>query len=73
MPVLPRLRELREAAMLSQRDLAERANLSPTTIVHAEAGQDVRFVTVRALAEALGVEPAELAKPARKAPKDAAA
>jgi transcriptional regulator with XRE-family HTH domain len=72
-PILLRLRELREEAMLSQRDLAERAGVSQTTVVHAEAGNDVRFVTVRKLAEALGVAPADLAKPSRSAPKDAAA
>lgn len=73
MPILSRLKELREEAMLSQRDLAEQAGISQTTVVHAEAGTDVRFVTVRKLAEALGVAPVELAKAPRLAPKDAAA
>ncbi len=66
MPILSRLRELREDALLSQRDLAERAGVSQTTIVHAEQGRDVRFVTVRKLAEALGVPAEELVKPPRR-------
>jgi transcriptional regulator with XRE-family HTH domain len=73
-PILRRLRDLREDALLSQRDLAERAGISQTTVVHAEAGTDVRFVTVHKLAEALGVPAEELVKPARRREgKDAAA
>ena len=60
MPVLTQLRRLREDRALSQRDLAKAAGVSQATIVHAEAGQDVRHVTVRKLATALNVEPNEL-------------
>lgn len=54
------LRRLREAAVLSQRDLAKLAHVSPTTIVRAEQGEDVYPSTVRKLAAALGVQPREL-------------
>ena len=60
MPKLPRLRAVRKAKMLSQDDLARRAGLSRPTISRVEAGEEARFVTVRKLAEALGVEPIEL-------------
>lgn len=73
MPILRRLRELREDALVSQRDLAARAGISQTTIVHAERGQDVRFVTVHKLAEALKVPAEELVKPPRRREGKAAA
>jgi predicted transcriptional regulator len=60
MPVLTQLRRLREDRALSQRDLAKAAGVSQATIVHVEAGQDARHVTVRKLAKALNVEPNEL-------------
>ncbi len=64
--VMPRvdgekLRQLREARFLSHRDLAKRANVSPTTVLNLEAGKvEAQRRTVRKLAEALGVDPAEL-------------
>jgi transcriptional regulator with XRE-family HTH domain len=58
-PILA-LRRLRVEAALSQRDLADRAGVTQTTIVKAEAGHEVRPSTVRRLAKALGVEPREL-------------
>ena len=64
--VMPRidgekLRTLREARFLSHRDLAKRANVSPTTVLNLEAGRvEAQRRTVRKLAEALGVDPAEL-------------
>jgi DNA-binding XRE family transcriptional regulator len=64
--VMPRidgekLRMLREARFLSHRDLAKTANVSPTTILNLEAGRvEAQRRTVRKLAEALGVDPAEL-------------
>ena len=64
--VMPRtdgekLRTLREARFLSHRDLAKRADVSPTTVLNLEAGRvEAQRRTVRKLAEALGVDPAEL-------------
>ncbi|MPZ49693.1 MAG: helix-turn-helix domain-containing protein [Dehalococcoidia bacterium] len=62
-PRLPRLREIRERKMLTQRELAEKAKTSPTTIARLEAQTvDAQFRTIRKLAEALGVEPEELTR-----------
>ena len=56
-----KLKRLRNRKLLSQRDLAQRAGLSPTTILHIETGQvEPTFVTVRKLTEALDVDPSEL-------------
>lgn len=57
-----KLREVRDRRLLSQRELAERAGLSPTTILKLEAGrvEEPHPRTVRKLTEALGVDPAEL-------------
>jgi transcriptional regulator with XRE-family HTH domain len=59
-----KLREVRDRRLLSQRELAERAGLSPTTILKLEADrvEEPHPRTVRKLAEALGVDPAELAE-----------
>jgi len=48
--------------LLSQRELAERAGLSPTTILKLESGRvDAPHPrTIRKLADALKVNPAEL-------------
>jgi transcriptional regulator with XRE-family HTH domain len=56
------LRRLRNERLLSQRELAEKANLSPTTILKLEAGrvEESHPRTVRKLVRALGVEPPEL-------------
>ncbi len=55
------LRALREARFLSHRDLAKRADVSPTSVLNLEAGRvEAQRRTVRKLAEALGVDPAEL-------------
>ena len=60
---MPSLRELRAARLLSVRALAERASVSPRTIVQIEAGRlTPRFVTMRKIATALGVEPAEVSE-----------
>lgn len=49
--------------MLTQRELAEKAKTSPTTIARLEAQTvDAQFRTIRKLAEALGVEPEELTR-----------
>lgn len=63
-PRLPRLRPLRVRKALSQRELARAAGVSADTIRRIEAqGASAQFPTVRKLAEALGVEPAELMAP----------
>jgi DNA-binding XRE family transcriptional regulator len=58
--VLRRLRRVREEQALTQRQLAQQADVTQATIVHAERGGDVRPTTVRKLADALGVQPREL-------------
>jgi len=56
-----RLRELREERFLSHRELAQRAGVSPTTVLRIENNEgDTQRRTVRKLADALGVEPKEL-------------
>jgi len=56
-----KLRELREGKFLSHRELATRAGVSPTTVLNLEAGKaEPQRRTVRKLAAALGVSPAEL-------------
>ncbi len=56
------LRRLRNEHLLSQRELAEKAGLSPTTILKLEAGriEESHPRTVRKLVQALGVDPSEL-------------
>lgn len=58
---LPKLKHWRERRLLTQRDLAAKAGVSPTTVVRIETDQsDAELRTVRKLADALGVEPEEL-------------
>jgi transcriptional regulator with XRE-family HTH domain len=58
---LTRLRALRERAFLTQAELGQRAGMSEVTISRLESsGQSARISTVRKLAAALGVTPAEL-------------
>jgi transcriptional regulator with XRE-family HTH domain len=58
---LSELRRLREQRFMSQADVAKTAGVSRSTIVKAEQGREIRrFVTIRKLAAALGVAPAEL-------------
>jgi transcriptional regulator with XRE-family HTH domain len=54
------LRAWRDRLALSQRELAERAGMSPTTIARIELGGPVRPTTRQKLAAALGITPAEL-------------
>ena len=67
-PVMPhvdgdKLRQLREGRFLSHRDLAKRASVSPTTILNLEAGRvEAQRRTIRKLAQALEVDPAELVR-----------
>ena len=59
-----KLRALREEAFLSHRELANIANVSPTTVLTLEQRDDIESQrrTIRKLAEALGVNPHELVK-----------
>jgi transcriptional regulator with XRE-family HTH domain len=55
------LRELREAAVLTQAELAERAGVSPDAIRDIENGRvQPRPRTLRKIAEALGMSPVDL-------------
>ena len=61
MPYLPGLKRARERRLMTMRELAARAGVSTTTIVHLESQeQEARMSTARKLAEALRVEPEEL-------------
>ena len=57
-----KLRRVRDKRLLSQRELAEKAGLSPTTILKLETGKvdDPHPRTIRKLARALEVDPSEL-------------
>ena len=56
-----KLKELRIKAVLSQEDLGKMAGMSAATINRIELGkQKPRFITIRKLAKALGVEPADI-------------
>ncbi len=59
-----KLRKLREARVLSLRELEELSGVSYNTIWFIEAGRRQRTHprTIRKLAKALGVEPTELLK-----------
>lgn len=60
-PALPNLRRLRQQAALSQRELAERAQVRVATVTDLEAGRtEARPSTIRKLADALKCEPREL-------------
>ena len=71
---LPQLRTIRERRALSQRELSALAGVSRMTIVRLEAGGEDPFPsTVRKLARALEVDPADLMGPAEnQTPKRAA-
>lgn len=58
-----RLREAREDADLSQRELGERARVSPDTILRMEAGEGGAYGrTVRKIARALNLDYEDLLK-----------
>lgn len=59
--LVKRLQELREERAYSQRALAEASGVSAGTILRLEKGQRAAYpMTVRKLAQALGVTPREL-------------
>jgi transcriptional regulator with XRE-family HTH domain len=61
-----RLKELRRERVLSLRELEEKSGVSYNTIWRLEDGrQGAHPQTIRKLAEALGVEPAELLQEGR--------
>lgn len=60
---MPTLREVRLSKLWSQRELARRSGVAERTIVSIEMGERVpRLVTMRRLAEALGVDWHEVAE-----------
>ena len=64
MSLAERLRAQRAARFLSQTDLAEKSGVSKATILRIEGGGYFPHPrTIRALAEALEVQPSELANP----------
>ena len=61
------LRELREDRVLTQKELAAKANVSNKTIVGIETGRAwPHQTTIRKLAVALGMGPRELARELRR-------
>lgn len=60
---LTRLKALRERQALTQAELAARAGINRVTLARIEGGAQPYPVTVRKLAAALGVEPADLMDP----------
>ncbi len=56
-----KLRETRKRALLTQQELADRSGVGVTTIVRIERNQvEPHGRTIRKLADALGVSPADL-------------
>ncbi len=56
-----KLKEVRIRRLLTQEELAEKAGLSPSTVVNIERDQvEPQFRTIRKLAEALNVDPISL-------------
>ena len=64
MPISIRLKEWRLRKALTQRELATMAGLTQSTVALIETGrQSPRPTTMRKLARALGLKPAELFEP----------
>lgn len=64
---LGRLRTVRDRAAMTQRELGTKAGVSYVQISRIENGEvEPRPSTIRRLAQALGVEPAELMEPAEQ-------
>jgi len=61
---LTELRRIRQRQALSQAELANRSGVSRATIVSLESGRaGAQYGTIRKIAQALGVEPADLMEP----------
>ena len=58
--IATRLKKVRKQKMMTQQELADAAGVSRRGIINLESGHSGQFRTIRALAEALGVEPSEL-------------
>ena len=58
--LVPSLRYWRSQRALRQIELAERAGLGVMSVHRGESGQPLQLATVRKLAEALGITPAQL-------------
>jgi transcriptional regulator with XRE-family HTH domain len=57
------LKRLRTLRALTQAELAEKARITPATVVRVERNQaEPHMSTIRKLAEARGVDPAELVR-----------
>ncbi|HKD00448.1 MAG TPA: helix-turn-helix transcriptional regulator [Methylomirabilota bacterium] len=63
MPILQNLRAVRESRALSQIDLARLAKTTQPTISELEGGRSAQISTLRKLARALRVQPAQLIGP----------
>ena len=58
-----KLRDVRKRSLMSQRELARRSGVGVTTIVRIERNQvEPHGATIRKLAQALKVDPAELVR-----------
>jgi transcriptional regulator with XRE-family HTH domain len=56
-----KLKEIRTRRLLTQIELAEKAGVDPSTIIHTERNRtEPQFRTIRKLAKALDVDPTEL-------------
>jgi transcriptional regulator with XRE-family HTH domain len=56
----PGLHKTRKRLALSQRELADKAQVARQTVIRGERGEPIRYVAVRKIAEALGVSVTEL-------------
>ncbi len=57
------LKEARAAQLLTVRALAERAGVAPSTVYLIENGRSIpRFAAIRAISEALGTQPGDIAE-----------
>jgi transcriptional regulator with XRE-family HTH domain len=56
-----KVREIRTRRLLTQEELAEKAEVSPSTVANIETdNREPHFRTIRKLAKALNIDPTEL-------------